>query len=118
MSADTLFYDEPDSTHSFVKAYQHVKIFKTDLQGLCDSLTYYIHDSLMTMYNSPVLWTNNGQVTAKLIKLTAGQTSIKYFELLTNAIVIQKVDSLDEEKFNANKAPIKATGIENNTTKG
>jgi lipopolysaccharide export system protein LptA len=100
MSADTLFYDEPDSTHSYVKAYKHVKIFKTDLQGLCDSLTYYIHDSLMTMYNSPILWTNNGQVTAKLIKLTAGQTSVKYFELLTNAIVIQKADSLDAEKFN------------------
>jgi hypothetical protein len=54
----------------------------------------------MTMYNSPILWTNNGQVNAKLIKVTAGQTSIKYFELLSNAIVIQKVDSLDEHKFN------------------
>jgi hypothetical protein len=52
------------------------------------------------MYNSPILWTNNGQVTAKLIKLTAGQSSIKYFELVNNAIVIQKVDSLDENKFN------------------
>ncbi len=100
MSADTLFYDQPDSVRSFVKAYKHVKIFKTDLQGLCDSLTYYIHDSLMTMYNSPILWTNNGQVTSKLIKVTAGQTSIKYFELINNAIVIQKVDSLDENKFN------------------
>lgn len=100
MSADTLFYNEPDSTHSFVKAYNHVKIYKKDLQGLCDSLTYLIHDSLMTMYNSPILWTNNGQVTAKQIKLTAGQSSIKYFELINNAIVIQKVDSLDEHKFN------------------
>lgn len=100
MSADTLFYDQPDSLHSFVKAYKHVKIFKTNLQGLCDSLTYLVHDSLMTMYNSPILWTNNGQITAKLIKLTAGQTGVKYFELLNNAIVVQKVDSLDEHKFN------------------
>jgi hypothetical protein len=72
MSADTLFYEQPDSVHTFVKAFRHVKIFKTDLQGLCDSLTYLLHDSLMTMYNSPILWTNNGQVTAKLIKVTAG----------------------------------------------
>ena len=100
MAADTLFYDQPDSLHSFVKAYRHVKIFKKDLQGMCDSLTYYVHDSLMTMYNSPVLWTNNGQVTAKLIKLTAGESGIKYFELLNKAIVTQKVDSLDENKFN------------------
>ncbi len=100
MSADTLFYEQPDSVHTFVKAYRHVKIFKKDLQGLCDSLTYLLHDSLMTMYNSPILWTNNGQVTAKLIKVTAGQTNVKYFELLNNAIVIQKVDSLDEKKYN------------------
>lgn len=100
MSADTLFYDQPDSLHSFVKAYKHVKIFKTNLQGLCDSLTYLVHDSLMTMYNSPILWTNNGQITSKLIKITAGQSGVKYFELMNNAIVIQKVDSLDDFKFN------------------
>lgn len=100
MSADTLFYDQPDSLHSYVKAYKHVKIFKTNLQGVCDSLTYLVHDSLMTMYNSPILWTNNGQITAKLIKITAGQSGVKYFELVNNAIVIQKVDSLDENKFN------------------
>lgn len=100
MSADTLFYEQPDSLHTFVKAYRHVKIFKTDLQGICDSLTYLMHDSLMTMYNSPILWTNNGQVTAKQINVTTGQNSIKYFELLSKAIVIQKVDSLDANKFN------------------
>jgi hypothetical protein len=101
MSADTLFYEQPDSVHTFVKAYRHVKIYKTDLQGLCDSLTYLLHDSLMTMYNSPILWTNNGQVTAKLIKVTCRtKPNIKYFELLNNAIVIQKVDSLDDKKFN------------------
>lgn len=100
MAADTLFYDQPDSLHSYVKAYKHVKIFKTNLQGLCDSLTYLVHDSLMTMYNSPILWTNNGQITAKLIKITAGQSGIKYFELINNAIVVQKVDSLDKNKFN------------------
>ncbi len=100
LSADFLFYDEPDSTKSFVKAYRHVKIYKKNLQGMCDSLVYAVHDSLMKLYNSPVLWTNNGQVTAKSINVTAGSQSVKYFELLTNAIVIQKVDSLDENKFN------------------
>lgn len=100
LSADTLFYNEPDSMHSFVKAYRHVKIYKTDLQGLCDSLGYAIHDSLMTMYNSPILWTNNGQVTAKLINMTTGKSGVKFFELISNALVIQKSDSLDENKFN------------------
>lgn len=100
LSADTLFYNEPDSTHSYVKAYRNVKIFKTDLQGICDSLGYSVHDSLMVMYNTPVLWTTNGQVTARQINVIAGQKGIRHFELLNNALVIQKSDSLDENKFN------------------
>jgi len=100
LSADTLFYDEPDSTHTFVKAYRHVKFFKKDLQGMCDSMGYYMHDSIMKLYNSPILWTNNGQVTAKQINIITGQNSIKSFELNSNALVIQKCDSLDEHKFN------------------
>ena len=100
ISGDTLFYFKPDSAHSYVKAYRHVKIYKKDLQGVCDSMGYSSHDSLMKLYNSPVLWTNNGQVSAKQINVTTGSKGIKFFELVINAIVIQKVDSLDANKFN------------------
>lgn len=100
LSADTLFYNEPDTMHTFVKAYRNVKIFKTNLQGICDSLGYALHDSLMSMYNSPILWSNNGQVTAKQINVITGKNSVKFFELTSNALVIQKADSLDEHKFN------------------
>ena len=99
ISGDTLFYFKPDSAHSYVKAYRHVKIYKKDLQGVCDSMGYSSHDSLMKLYNSPVLWTNNGQVSAKQINVTTGSKGIKFFELVINAIVIQKVDSLDANKF-------------------
>lgn len=115
LSAENLYYNEPDSTHTFVKAFRFVKIFKKDLQGLCDSLTYAIHDSLMTMYNSPILWTNNGQVTAKLITVIAGQKSIHKFNLTDNAMVVQKVDSLDEHKFNQISGK-KIEGFFNNDT--
>lgn len=100
LGADTLMYYKTDSTHSFVKAYKHVRIYKTDLQGICDSIGYSLHDSLLKLYNSPVLWTTNGQVTAKQINVTAGESGIKFFELNLNALVIQKADSLDENKFN------------------
>lgn len=100
VSGDTLLYNQPDSLHSYMKAFRHVKIYKKDLQGLCDSLGYSSHDSLMKLYNSPVLWTNNGQVTAKQINVVTGKSSVKSFELTGNAIAIQKVDSLDDNKFN------------------
>ena len=100
LSADTLFYNQPDSIKSIVRAYRNVKIYKKNLQGLCDSLTYFMHDSLMQLYNSPVLWASNGQVTAKQINITTGKNSIKYFELNGKAMLVQKSDSLDANKFN------------------
>ena len=100
MGADTLFYNQPDSVKSIVRAYRHVKIFKKDLQGMCDSLLYSIHDSLMQLFNSPIIWASNGQATAKQINITTGKNSIKYFELINKAILIQKADSLDALKFN------------------
>jgi lipopolysaccharide export system protein LptA len=100
LSAENLIYSQPDSVHTYVKAYKYAKIFKKDLQGTADSITYTLHDSLMIMHNSPILWTNNGQVTAKQIKLTTGKKSVKSFILDDNALLIQKVDSLDEHKFN------------------
>ncbi len=100
LTGDTLLYNAPDSLHSFVKAHPHVKFFKKDLQGVCDSLVYTTHDSLMVMYNSPMMWAGNGQVTAKQIRVTVSEHGVKYFELLQNALVIQKSDSLDENKFN------------------
>ncbi len=100
LSGDTLFYNQPDSLHTFVRAYKNVKFFKNDLQGMCDSINYAMHDSLMVMYNSPILWVKNGQVTAKQINLTANKNGIKHFKLLSNALVIQQADSLDADKFN------------------
>ena len=100
LSADTLFYSKADSLHAHVKAYQHVKIFKSDLQGMCDSLTYSLHDSLLMLYNSPVLWASRSQITAKQINVFMSEYGVKSFELNANALIIQKSDSLDAQKFN------------------
>jgi hypothetical protein len=43
MAADTLFYEQPDSVRTFMKAFRHVKIYKKDLQGLCDSLNIFTY---------------------------------------------------------------------------
>ncbi len=106
LSADTLHIfqkkndklkNEKARDTTILKAYHHVRIFKKDLQGVCDSLTYYSADSVMTMYKSPLAWSAETQLMAEEIKIYKGAKSIKNFELLRNALVISKVDSL---KFN------------------
>lgn len=96
LTADTLFHTDIDSVNNLIKAYHHVKFYKSDLQGVCDSLGYNTIDSLMHLFYSPVLWSQKGQATSKLIDVCVGKNGIHHFALTTNAFVIQEADSLNK----------------------
>ena len=74
-------------------AYHHVKFFKTDMQGKCDSLVYSFPDSLITMYKSPVLWSDSSQLTADTISIMTYDTVIHSLYLRKNAFIISQVDT-------------------------
>ncbi len=73
LKADTLFVvNEKDKTINPRKqllAYHNTKIFRKDLQGVCDSLAYNRADSTLQFYGSPVLWANKSQLSADTIIL-------------------------------------------------
>lgn len=99
LHADTLFTDY-DSTrkHRQMFAYHHVKFFKTDLQGKCDSMVFLNADSSVFMYNEPVIWSDANQMTGDTVKLRTYDGEIEYMRLFENAFIISKEDSID--KFN------------------
>ncbi|PBQ34320.1 hypothetical protein CNR22_21935 [Sphingobacteriaceae bacterium] len=101
IAADTLYHRDLDSVNNFLNAYHHVKIYKTDLQAMCDSATMNTQDSLMKLFNTPVLWSTNSQATSKIIKVDIGKSSVKGFHLEGKAFLIQQVDTLNNKnKFN------------------
>jgi lipopolysaccharide export system protein LptA len=99
LTADTLFHRDIDSVHNMIQAYHHVRYYKTDLQGMCDSLGYSSVDSLMHMFYSPIVWSQNGQSTAKKINVCVGKNGIHDFLLDGNAFVIQQSDSIDNNMY-------------------
>lgn len=99
LTADTLYHRDIDSVNNMVRAYHHVKYYKTDLQGMCDSLAYNTTDSLMHMFYTPIIWSQNGQSTAKKINVTVGRKGIYDFTLEGNAFVIQQSDSVDNNMY-------------------
>lgn len=49
--------DTRDTTQlRFLKAFRNVKIFRTDLQARCDSLYFSQADTLVRLYQDPVIW--------------------------------------------------------------
>jgi lipopolysaccharide export system protein LptA len=89
MSADTLVsIDSDDPAKKRLLAYNNVKIFKSDLQGLADSLEYRQADSMMFFYQSPVLWTEGNQMTADSISMLIENNTISKIFMVANAFVI------------------------------
>lgn len=101
IAGDTLYHRDLDSINNFLNAYHHVRIYKKDMQAVCDSSTMSTKDSLLQLFNTPVLWSNGSQATGKIIKVDIGKKTIKGFRLDGKAFLIQQVDSLlNTDKFN------------------
>ena len=58
-----------DSLYRLMKAYHKVRMYRTDVQGVCDSLVYNSKDSCMTMYTDPILWNDGQQLLGEEIKI-------------------------------------------------
>ncbi|WP_170324205.1 OstA-like protein [Polaribacter vadi] len=84
-----------------VRTYHNVKIFKSDLQGKCDSIHTNQTTGYTKMYRNPVIWSDQNQITGDSIYLqsnteTENLDSLKVFN---NAFIISK-DSLSKDDFN------------------
>jgi lipopolysaccharide export system protein LptA len=76
-----------------VRAYFHVKLFKSDLQGKCDSLTYTTMDSTIRMFIKPVLWSNENQMTSEYIELHLANKKPHTINFYNNSFIISKDDT-------------------------
>lgn len=85
-------YDTLDNIEFFI-AYYKVKFYKTDIQGMCDSLSFLMKDSIMYMFKNPVLWSDNYQLTADTICLLTGNNKIKELFLKNNSFIAEQSDT-------------------------
>ncbi|MFZ6051916.1 OstA-like protein [Halocola ammonii] len=69
LHADTLFSYRDSLKKNIILAYHGVRFYKPDLQGKCDSLSYSEADSLLVMYDKPMIWSSDNQISGKRIDL-------------------------------------------------
>ncbi len=77
-----------------LKAYYRVKIFRNDLQAMCDSLVYVEADSAFDFFGEPVLWSEENQLTANHIRVVMANQQLKEMYLTGVAFVTSQIDSV------------------------
>ena len=91
LTADTLVaIENDDPAKERLLAYHDVKIFKPDLQGICDSLSYINVDSIIYFYDDPVLWNGENQMTADSINVLIANNTIDRLNMRVNSFVISE----------------------------
>ena len=93
LHADTLLSEVDTSGTKFIKAFHGVRIYKSNLQGKCDSLTYSFADSVIHLYVRPVLWSEENQLSAEYIEIRTENQEPKTMYLDQSAFIVSSEDT-------------------------
>lgn len=115
-------FQRPDSTNalkkkSYLRAFRKVRIFKTDMQGRADSLSFNETDGEMHLMRKPILWMGVKQVTGDEIRVYSNPEKeiTDSIRVLGNAFAISKADSLNlKDEFNQIKSKNMIVYLNNN----
>jgi len=87
---------EEKNRKRIIFCYNHVKIYKTDLQGKCDSLVYTMSDSIIRLFNSPMLWSGLNQLSSDSLSIQMADSKIYRAYLVSSSFVVSKADTLEK----------------------
>jgi lipopolysaccharide export system protein LptA len=98
MTADTLLSLEADTlagdSSRLLLAYHDVRLFKSDMQALCDSLAYNSVDSLFRLYRDPIIWADTSQFTADTMHIQLADQKLDRIFLYRDAFILNSPDEL------------------------
>lgn len=93
--------NKKDSANRYLEAYHNVRIFTDSLQAVSDSLFYSFRDSVFRLYQDPVVWAKESQVSGDTLLLFTKNKKAEKLQAFENSFLVNR---LDPEIFNQVKA--------------
>jgi len=101
MASDTLMAIREDSVANdsarLLLAYHDVRIFKSDMQAVCDSLSYSSVDSTFYFFSlrqNPIVWSDTSQFTADTVMMLLADDKIDKIFMRNDGFIINSPDEL------------------------
>lgn len=79
-----------DTTYQQLRAFWHVRIYRNDIQAVCDSARYHGKDSVLTLYGLPICWNENNQLSADLINIYIKNQTVDYMHGIGNGLMVKQ----------------------------
>jgi hypothetical protein len=93
--------NEKDSSNRYFEAYRHVRIYSDSLQAVSDSLFYSFKDSIFRLFQSPVIWSKESQITGDTVWLFTKNKKADKIKVFENSFLVSKIEP---EVFNQIKS--------------
>ncbi len=87
------FYEADSIEANVMTAFYKVRFFNEDLRGRSDSMSFTTIDSIVHLYNDPVVWAQDNQMTATYIDMKMRDGMADEFHLKDNSMIINPMDS-------------------------
>lgn len=91
LHADTLWSKVDSLDKKYIQAYNDVRFYKSDMQGISDSLIYLEADSTLVFYNDPIIWSEKNQITGDTIRVTMKNNQADQLFIDGHAFVVSEV---------------------------
>ncbi len=82
-----------DSIYRLLKGFHHVKIFRSDFQAVCDSMTAISTDSTIHLYIDPVLWNQSNQITSDVMDIYTLNQQVTHAKFVGSPMMISELDT-------------------------
>ena len=76
-----------------LKAFYGARIYRTDLQGVADSLQFNTADSTLYLFKNPILWNTGYQLTGDTIKILFNDSTVERVDVVGRAFAIAERDT-------------------------
>ena len=83
-----------DSVYRLLKGFRDVRIYRSDFQAVCDSMTAISTDSTIHMYIDPVLWNQSNQITSDVMDIFTENQQITRAEFVGSPMMVSELDTL------------------------
>lgn len=80
-----------DSTNRYFEAYRNVRVFSDSVQSVSDSLFYSFKDSVFQLFQHPVVWSRQNQITGDTIYMYTRNKKPQYVKAWERSFMVSEV---------------------------